>query len=75
VAIARALVIEPRVLIADEMTAELDGSAAEEVLTVVRHLATDGVLVILATHEHAVAGRCDRVLHLVDGGLQAEGPS
>ncbi len=69
-AIARALVAEPAVVLADEPTGNLDATTAGEVLdllvTQVRHR---DVALILVTHDAAAAERADRTLHLVDGTL------
>ena len=67
VAIARALVVEPSVLIADELTSELDGEWKDRVLSRVLDISERGGIVILATHDHDVATRCDASLRLVDG--------
>ena len=67
VAVARALVVEPRLLVADEPTAELDADTAVHVLAALRAEATAGAAVVLATHDPDVAALCDDTLHLVDG--------
>lgn len=58
VALARALVDGPRVLLADEPTAGLDAGAATEVVDLLLDLADADVLVLLATHDPEVASRC-----------------
>src|SRR5829696_8905583 len=65
-AIARALVNDPAVLLADEPTGNLDTRAGAEVLRLLRAGAEDGRAVILVTHEPAAAGIADRVLTLRD---------
>ncbi len=67
VAIARAFVVEPTVLIADEMTAELDTATKDVIAGLVLSLAADGAAVVLATHDPELAARCHRVVRLVDG--------
>lgn len=67
VAVARALVTEPDVLVADEVTAELDTATKEIIAALVLERAAAGVAVVLATHDLELAARCDRSLHLVDG--------
>jgi lipoprotein-releasing system ATP-binding protein len=70
VAIARAVANAPRVLLADEPTGNLDSSTAETVfrqlLTLVRET---GMAALIATHNHELAGRMDRTVHLKDGVL------
>jgi putative ABC transport system ATP-binding protein len=67
VAVARALVGEAGLLVADEPTAELDADTAAVVLDALREEARQGAAVVLATHDPEVAALCDVVLHLVDG--------
>lgn len=70
IAIARALVHRPRLLLADEPTGTLDAATAETVLGLLDELTGDGqVTVVLVTHSMDVARRMDRILHL--GGEQA----
>jgi ABC-type lipoprotein export system ATPase subunit len=68
-AIARALVNDPAVLLADEPTGNLDVQAGAEVLRLLRSGAEEGRAVVLVTHETAAAAIADRVLTLRDGRL------
>ena len=70
-AIARALVNDPALLLADEPTGNLDAEAGGHVLRLVRGVAEDGRAVVLVTHEEAAAGIADRVLRLRGGRLEA----
>jgi ABC-type lipoprotein export system ATPase subunit len=70
-AIARALVNDPAVLLADEPTGNLDAHAGEEVLQLLRDGADEGRAVVLVTHEAAAAGIADRVLTLREGKLES----
>ena len=71
-ALARAWVLRPRLLLLDEPTANLDAQARQQAFEMVDRLTTNGVGVLLATHEYpAVAHLCDRHWLLRDGRLGA----
>ena len=69
-AIARALVNEPSLVLADEPTGNLDTRAAVDLLALLRELTDEGRAVVLVTHESEVADRADRVLEMADGRLR-----
>jgi lipoprotein-releasing system ATP-binding protein len=70
VAIARAVANAPRVLLADEPTGNLDSSTAEAVFRQLLALVREtGMAALIATHNHELAGRMDRTVHLKDGVL------
>jgi putative ABC transport system ATP-binding protein len=72
VALARALANNPRLLLADEPTGALDSASAERALDLLAALRErHGMTVIVVSHDAAVAQRADRVLHLIDGRIQA----
>jgi putative ABC transport system ATP-binding protein len=72
-AIARALVHEPALLIADEPTGNLDSDNGARVLALLTELNRElGITILLATHAPEVAGRAGRVLHMRDGRLADE---
>ncbi|MDD2218139.1 MAG: amino acid ABC transporter ATP-binding protein [Eubacteriales bacterium] len=74
VAIARALALEPEVLLFDEPTSALDPQMVGEVLTVMRNLATEGLTMIVVTHEMAFARDVsNRVVFMSDGVICEEG--
>jgi ABC-type lipoprotein export system ATPase subunit len=68
-AIARALVNDPALVLADEPTGNLDVEAGAEVLRLLRAGASDGRAVVMVTHEAAAAAIADRVLTMRDGRL------
>ena len=68
VAVARAFVSRPKLLLADEPTGNLDGVTGKHVMDLLFDLArADGATLILITHDMSLAGRCDRILRLADG--------
>ena len=67
---ARALVHEPELMLADEPTGNLDAEAGAAVLALLRGAADDGRAVVLVTHEEAATSAADRVLRLVEGRLE-----
>jgi ABC-type lipoprotein export system ATPase subunit len=68
-AIARALVNDPVLVLADEPTGNLDTEAAADVLALLRGLTSDGRAVLIVTHERDAAAAADRVLVMRDGRL------
>jgi ABC-type histidine transport system ATPase subunit len=75
VAIARALAMRPKAMLFDEPTSSLDPELTDEVLSVMRELASDGTTMIVVTHEMAFArDASDRVLFLHNGQIEEEGP-
>jgi polar amino acid transport system ATP-binding protein len=75
VAIVRALAMEPRLLLLDEITSALDPELVGEVLNIVRDLAADGMTMMLATHEMGFAKEVSsKVCFLHEGVIHEEGP-
>ena len=69
-AIARALVNEPALVLADEPTGNLDADSGRDVLELLRTIADEGKAVLLVTHEAEATRRADRVLRLAGGRLR-----
>ena len=70
VALARAFVPQPDVLLADEPTGNLDGETGGAVMgELFRLRAERGSTLILVTHDHVLAARCDRMVHIADGRI------
>ncbi|MCI0753960.1 ABC transporter ATP-binding protein [Teichococcus vastitatis] len=73
-ALARAVVAEPRLLLADEPTGNLDGATGQKVMDLLFGLREQlGMTLLLITHDPAVAGRCGRRIHMADGVLTEDG--
>lgn len=69
VAVARAMVKGPRLLLADEPTGQLDSETSRDVADVIRGLTAAGTTVVLATHDRSLATLADRVVTIEDGRL------
>jgi len=67
VALARALVNKPGLLLADEPTGNLDSLSTTEVLKLLRHAHADGQAILMVTHDARVASHADRIINLFDG--------
>ena len=75
VAIVRALAMQPRLLLLDEVTSALDPELVAEVLDVIRELAAGGMTMLIATHEMSFARDvANRVCFLHDGRILEQGP-
>ena len=73
IAIARALILDPPILIADEPTGNLDRATGEKVLEILLdEQAERGVSLMLVTHDERLAKRCERVLYMEDGQIQGD---
>lgn len=72
IAIARALVTRPKLILADEATGELDTETTYEILTLLKGITREtGLTILLATHDGLVDDYVDKVFHLSDGRLEA----
>lgn len=69
VAMARALVNDPAVILADEPTGNLDSATGKEIIALLRKLAEEGRTVILVTHDRTIGEKADRILWMEDGKL------
>jgi len=67
--IARAIVTDPDIILADEPTGNLDTKTGEEIMAIFKQLNAHGRTIIIVTHESAVANRCRRQIHIRDGKI------
>jgi putative ABC transport system ATP-binding protein len=74
VAIARSLVNDPLVILADEPTGNLDSASGAEILKVFDDLHQQGKTIILVTHDESIARRTDRAIRLRDGRVESDLP-
>lgn len=76
IAIARALAMDPKIMLFDEPTSALDPELGAEVLTTMRQLAAEGMTMIIVTHEmHFADDVADRIVFMADGRLVEQGPA
>jgi putative ABC transport system ATP-binding protein len=69
VAIARSIVNDPEVIIADEPTGALDSRSSHEIMEIFQQLQKSGKTIIMVTHEEEISRYAQRIIHLRDGGL------
>lgn len=74
VAVARALVNQPTLLLADEPTGNLDSATGQSILALFEELHHEGLTIVMVTHDPAVARRCQRIIWLRDGQIDS-GPA
>jgi putative ABC transport system ATP-binding protein len=72
VAVARALVINPKLILADEPTGNLDSKNGDEVMAVLRELNREGTTVIVVTHSEKEGNYADRLVRLLDGQVMVD---
>ena len=71
VAVARAVMMQPEIVLADEPTGNLDRESAREVMDLLHEMcAAEGTAFLISTHDPEIAARCDRVINIVDGRIQ-----
>jgi putative ABC transport system ATP-binding protein len=71
-AIARALVTNPSILLADEPTGNLDTKTGEDILRLFDEMHAEGLTIMVVTHDEEVGKRCDRTIHLLDGVIDRD---
>jgi len=74
VAVARALVNSPSIVLADEPTGNLDSKTGDEIMALFARLHAEGNTIILVTHEHDIAHRANRIIHVRDGKVETDEP-
>ena len=73
VAIARSLVMDPALILADEPTGNIASNQAEEVMTIFQKLNREGHTIVMITHEPDIAEHAKRIIHVLDGKIVSDG--
>jgi len=71
-AIARALINDPAIVLADEPTGNLDSKTSQEIMALIDQLHNKGQTIIMVTHEPDIAAHCERIIHLTDGKVESD---
>ena len=71
-AIARAIVMAPSLILADEPTGNLDSKTGAEILEIFHGMHARGETIVIVTHDPSIADQCERVVHIVDGRVQRD---
>ena len=69
-AIARALISKPQIILADEPTGALDSTTSFEVMDILKEINDQGKTVIIVTHEHDIAAMTKKIIRLRDGVIE-----
>jgi len=72
VAIARSLVNDPLIILADEPTGNLDSTTGQEILSVLNEMHRQGKTLVVITHDAGVAQNSSRTIHIVDGRIKSQ---
>ncbi len=70
IAIARAMVGKPDILLADEPTGALDSKSGAQIMEIFRRLSEEGMTILMITHEQTIADCADKTYHILDGRLE-----
>ena len=72
VAVARALVASPKLILADEPTGNLDTKTGEEIMNLFKELHRNGQTIIVITHENEIADQTERIITVKDGLIESD---
>ena len=72
VAIARATIMQPNIILADEPTGNLDRASGTDVIDILEQLNSQGIILIMVTHDPAIGQRAKRQIHMLDGRIGSD---
>jgi len=70
VALIRAIINNPKVIVADEPTGSLDSETSKEIFNLLKGLVQEGVSILMVTHNMELANQCDRIISMLDGKIR-----
>lgn len=70
VALIRAIINNPKVIVADEPTGSLDSETSKEIFNLLKGLVQEGVSILMVTHNMELANQCDRIISMLDGKIK-----
>ncbi len=70
IAIARALINNPEIILADEPTGNLDSKSGQQIMDILKSLNQEGKTILIITHDNKIAEQCQRIIRILDGKIE-----
>ncbi len=72
IAIARALINNPEIILADEPTGNLDSKSGQQIIDILKSLNQEGKTILIITHDNNIANQCQRIVRILDGKIEGD---